>query len=195
MAQGSLKYKLIVIGGSAGSLAVILRTTAMLALQNISVVIVVHRKNDRDSLLADLIGAKTKMQLRDIEDKDPILPGVIYLVPPDYHVLFEDKETFTLDSSEKVHFSRPSIDVVFESAAEIFGGACIGVLLSGANADGASGLKKISEAGGYTIVQDPESAEVDYMPIQAINKFKPSAVIDGFQIGKHLLDVIAQNTK
>ena len=119
-----------------------------------------------------MFSSRTKLKVKEVEDKDYILPGHVYIAPPDYHLLLEDENTFSLDASEKIYFSRPSIDVTFESVAEVFGAAVIGILLSGANADGAIGLSKIQQAGGFTIVQDPESAEVDYMPRQAIDKAK-----------------------
>ena len=108
------------------------------------------------------------LPVKDAEDKDPILPAHIYLAPPNYHLLIETNLHFSLDASEKIHFSRPSIDVTFESIAEMFGDKVIGILVSGANADGALGLKAIQQAGGLTIAQEPGTAEVDYMPKQAI---------------------------
>jgi two-component system chemotaxis response regulator CheB len=95
-------------------------------------------------------------------------PGVIYLAPADYHVLIERDHTITLDDSEKINFSRPSIDVTFESAAEIYGSSLLCMLLSGANADGVSGLQAARKKGAYIIVQDPATAEVSYMPRQAV---------------------------
>ena len=117
-----------------------------------------------------------------MEDKDPILPGMIYIAPADYHLLVENCTSFSLDYSEKVHYCRPSIDVTFESIAEFFGPSAIGVLLSGANADGAEGLYKMKKAGAFVVVQDPASAAVDYMPGQAINLFVPDAMISGDQL-------------
>ena len=185
MAQDNVsKYKMVIIGGSAGSLEIILSITSQLPLQSgCSFVIVLHRKTGMDSLLTDLVAAKTTMPVVEIEDKENIEPDTIYLAPPDYHLLFEGDKTFSLDSSEKVHFSRPSIDVTFESAAEMYGAAAIGVILSGANADGAEGLQKIKRSGGYTIVQNPKTAEVSYMPQQALLKTKVDAVEDGENIG------------
>lgn len=108
------------------------------------------------------------MRVIEVEDKEPILPDIVYLAPPGYHLLVEDRTLFSLDASEKVHFSRPSIDATFESAAAVFGTDTIAVLLSGANADGADGLKTVRIAGGLALVQSPETAEVAYMPEQAI---------------------------
>jgi two-component system, chemotaxis family, protein-glutamate methylesterase/glutaminase len=168
MEENTIK-KVVAIGGSAGSLDVILYILSSFPVNSGAVVIVVvHRKNDADSILADLIAARTKIPVKDAEDKDQIFPDHIYLAPPNYHLLIENNFHFSLDTSEKIHFSRPSIDVTFESIAEIFEDKVIGILISGANADGALGLKAIQQSGGLTIAQDPYTAEVDYMPKQAI---------------------------
>ncbi|WP_373331199.1 chemotaxis protein CheB [Salmonirosea aquatica] len=148
------------------------------------VILVVHRKKDKDSILVDLLSYRTKLPVREVEDKEIISPNTIYLAPPDYHLLIERADLFSLDSSEKVHYSRPSIDVTFESVAEAFGDRVIGILLSGANADGAVGMAKIRKAGGYTIVQDPATADVGYMPQQAlaltpVDSVLPAAEIPG----------------
>lgn len=163
------KFKVIVIGGSAGSLEVILELVKKLPTHSGAVfIIVIHRKNDKDSILENLLSYRTQLTVKEVEDKEPILPNTIYLAPPDYHLLIEDEHNFSLDSSDKVNFSRPSIDVTFESVAEVFTNRVVGILLSGANADGAQGLLRIKELSGYTIVQSPESAEISFMPQQAI---------------------------
>lgn len=168
MAQNKLS-KAVVIGGSAGSLDVMLNLLPQLAVDAQAVfIIVLHRKPDADTLLADILSRKTEMPVREVEDKESLLPGMVYLAPADYHLLLEDEHTFSLDTSEKVNYSRPSIDVTFESVAEIFGGRSIALLLSGASADGAEGMEKIKAAGGITIAQEPETAEVGFMPQQAI---------------------------
>ncbi len=191
MAQDAIKYRLIVIGGSAGSLDIILKIVADASVLNITYIIIVHRRNDADSVLESLFSSRTNFKVREVEDKDSILPGYIYIAPPDYHLLLENENTFSLDASEKIYFSRPSIDVTFESVANVFGPSAIGVLLSGANADGANGLKIIHQAGGFTIVQDPKSAEVDYMPKQAIEQLKPDAIISALEISDFLNSIIS----
>ncbi|RYF82560.1 MAG: chemotaxis protein CheB [Chitinophagaceae bacterium] len=169
MAQDDITYKMVVIGGSAGSLDVVLKIVSGLPAQTkASFIIVLHRKSDSESILTNLLSIRTRLKVKEVEDKDEIHPGTIYLAPPDYHLLLEDEKNFSLDSSEKVHYSRPSIDVTFESVAETFGRRAIGILLSGANSDGAIGLKQLRESGGLTIAQDPKTAEVDFMPRQAI---------------------------
>ncbi len=178
---------MVVIGGSAGSLEVILKMAEALPTKAAAVfVIVVHRKSDGDSILGELLSLRTSMPVKEVEDKEPVVLNTIYLAPCGYHLLLEDKHNFSLDSSEKVHHSRPSIDVTFESVAEVYGDRAIGVLLSGANADGAAGLQKIKQAGGHTIVQDPASAEVDYMPRQGISRGGAEVVIPADALGAYL---------
>lgn len=162
--------KMVVIGGSAGSLELILKIIGIIpADTNASIIIILHRKNDQASIFENLVRNRSLLPVREVEDKDPLLKGQVYIAPPDYHLLIETSKSFSLDTSEKVHHSRPSIDVTFESIADIFGDQVIGILLSGANADGAQGLLRIKNAGGLTIVQDPATADVPYMPQQAIN--------------------------
>ncbi|RYF91279.1 MAG: chemotaxis protein CheB [Chitinophagaceae bacterium] len=161
--------RVVIIGGSAGSLDIILKVVSTLPVHsNAAFIIVVHRKNDDGSILRDLLATRTLMMVREVEDKDPILPNQIYLAPPDYHLLIENPNAFSLDSSEKINYSRPSIDVSFQSVADVFGRGVIAVLLSGANADGAAGLEKVRLAGGVTVVQDPTTAEMEFMPREAI---------------------------
>ena len=181
----------IVIGGSAGSLEVILDITNRLPLfATVIIIIVVHRKIDNDSILENLIAHKTLYAVKEVEDKDAIIPGTIYIAPPDYHLLIENKDTFSLDSTEKIHFSRPSIDVTFESVAEIFTNRVMGILLSGANADGAAGLACIKEMGGHTLVQSPESAEMSIMPQQAINRNIVDRIVEPTQISEEIVRFI-----
>lgn len=163
------RNKVILLGGSTGSIDVLMKLLP--ALQTpffVTLILVLHRKNTADSALADLLSVKTRIPLKEVDDKDVILPGHIYLAPADYHLLIEQEGSFSLDDSEKVHYSRPSIDVTFESAADVYGPSLAGILLSGANADGTNGLKAIKGAGGITVVQRPDTAQVSFMPQQAI---------------------------
>jgi two-component system chemotaxis response regulator CheB len=171
MAQGAIKgiSKLVLIGGSAGSLEVILQLVQGLK-EDISfaMVIVVHRKISGDNIFVELLESRTKLAVKEIEDKDALHAGTIYIATGDYHLLFERSNVMSLDYSEKVNFSRPSIDVSFESAADVFGSRLVCIVLSGANADGANGSVYVREKGGTVIVQSPETAEVAYMPAQVI---------------------------
>jgi len=159
--------KVVIIGGSAGSLDVLLKLLPRLTVATFAIVLVVHRKSSEDSTLEELIAIKTSIPVKEVEDKIALLPGNIYIAPSDYHLLFEKNDQLSLDTSEKVNYSRPSIDVSFESAADVYGHALVAVLLSGANADGTQGLQAIKAAGGIVVVQDPETAEMPFMPRNA----------------------------
>lgn len=179
MAQRSInnRYELLIIGGSAGSLDVLLQLLPAFRKDlGLAIVIVQHRKAG-ESLLPVLLSEKTSWSVKEVEDKDTIDKNTVYIAPADYHLLIEGSKTFSLDFSEKVHHSRPAIDISFETAAEAYGASLVGLLLSGANADGAEGLKKIKQAGGLTIVQDPSNASIAYMPEQAIQLFEPGYVV------------------
>jgi two-component system, chemotaxis family, protein-glutamate methylesterase/glutaminase len=181
--------KLLVIGGSAGSLQVILSLlTAIGEDFPMPVLIVLHRNGGFESSLEELFSSRTRLPIREVEEKDLLSAGTIYLCPADYHVLLEKDHSLSLDYSERVHFSRPSIDVTFRSAADIFGPGLICLLLSGANADGTEGMQYVQERGGLTVVQDPATADVPYMPQQAISRMKvdfivPTDEIPGFVHG------------
>jgi len=179
--------ELIVIGGSAGSLQVILEMIKKLDENfGFSILLVVHRKAYSTSILPTLLQQFTSMEVIEIEDKADIQKNKIYIVPADYHLLFEDKNTVSLDSSEKMNYSRPSIDVTFKSAAETFGENVIGILLSGANADGVEGLKYIKKNNGEVWIQNPESAEVDYMPKQATQQVDYDLLIEPKDLAEHI---------
>lgn len=184
--------KVILIGGSAGSLSVLLVVLPLLSERiNAAVVLVMHRHTRSEDLLEALLASRASLPVRDIEEKDQPQRGIIYTAPADYHLLFEPDGSFALDSSEKVNYSRPSIDVTFESAARVFGPRAIGVLLSGANADGAEGLYEIEQHGGTTIVQHPETAEVDYMPRSALQLFSPSYIARTGEIAPLLVRLVS----
>jgi two-component system, chemotaxis family, protein-glutamate methylesterase/glutaminase len=167
----------IVVGASAGALdalsAILPRLPASFGLP---VIVVVHVPPDKQSLLAELFRAKCSVNVKEAEDKEPIMPGTIYFAPPDYHVLVETNGILSLSSEEPAMFSRPSIDVLFESAADSYGSGLIAIVLTGANSDGALGAKAVMDAGGRTIVQDPEEAFAAAMPLAAI-AMNPGATI------------------
>lgn len=171
--------KVVVIGGSAGSLEVLLKILPRIVIiPDFAIVIVLHRKNSEDSTLEELIALKTMIPVVEVEDKTPLLPGAIYIGPSDYHLLFEKDGVLSLDISEKVNYSRPSIDLAFESAADAYGASLVGILLSGANADGTVGLKAVKASGGITIVQKPETAEMPFMPRNAVAHASPDHVLE-----------------
>jgi len=168
----------IVIGGSSGALeALSVVLPALPAAARVSVAIVVHLPPTRPSHLVEVLGARTRLAVREADDKEPMEPGVIYVAPPNYHLLIERGGTLALSADELLHFSRPSIDVLFESAADAYRARLAGVILSGANADGASGLAAIGRAGGLTIVQAPEEALARPMPEAAIARARPHRVL------------------
>ena len=133
-----------------------------------AVVVAQHRSPDshRDAF-RDLLGASTRLRVREAEDKEHLEAGTVYLAAPDYHLLVEDN-TLALSTDEPVLYARPSIDVLFASAAEAYRDGCVGVVLTGANDDGALGLARIAELGGSAIVQDPATAARDEMPRAAL---------------------------
>jgi two-component system chemotaxis response regulator CheB len=179
MEKDRVKCKVLIIGGSAGSLEVLIELLPQLNIvPSFAIVLVLHRKSAEDSTLEELISIKAQIPVRDVEDKTPLLPGFIYIAPSDYHLLFETNGELSLDTSEKINYSRPSIDVSFESAAEAYGSASIGILLSGANADGTEGLLAIKKAGGTIVVQIPESAQMPFMPMNAVTNTEPHHILD-----------------
>jgi len=184
------KCSVVIIGGSAGSLNAILRILPDVpVLNSFALVIVVHRRSTDDLTLEELLKLKTKITVKAVEDKMPLLPGFIYIAPSNYHLLFEKDDFLALDTSEKVNYSRPSIDVSFESAAEIYGDRLVGILLSGSNSDGTDGLRAIHNAGGLIIVQDPASADMPFMPNNAIINTTPDFILDVEGILKFILSV------
>jgi two-component system, chemotaxis family, protein-glutamate methylesterase/glutaminase len=167
----------IVIGASAGALEALSAILPELPSGfNLPVIVVVHVPPDRRSVLAELFQAKCKIPVREAEDKEPISAGTVYFAPPDYHLLTERGKSLALSSDEPVLFSRPSIDVLFESAADSYGANLIGVILTGANQDGARGLQAITDAGGIALVQRPDGAFASAMPEAAIT-FCPNALV------------------
>lgn len=156
------------IGGSAGSLDVLLKVLPLLdPAPGFPVIIVLHRKPGADYLLTSLLASRSKLIVKEVDEKENIDNGKIYLAPSDYHLLIEKNHTFSLDSSEKVNYSRPSIDVTFQSASDVYKEKLVCLLLSGSNNDGVEGLKEAKKNGGRAIIQHPESAAVSYMPSQA----------------------------
>jgi len=176
--KSETNIELIVIGGSAGSLQVIIEMIKNLDDNlNIPIVVVVHRKAQSGDILRTLLQQFIRIPVVEIEDKTEINNRTLYIVPADYHLLFENKKNMSLDSSEKMNYSRPSIDVTFRSAAEIYGEHMVGILLSGANADGVEGLSYIKKYNGQVWIQDPETAEVEYMPRHAVEEIDYDLII------------------
>lgn len=180
----------VVIGASAGALEALSAILPQLpATFTLPVMVVVHIPPDRSSILADLFRAKCRIPVAEAEDKEPIVPGTIYFAPPDYHLLIESNKCLALSSDEPVLFSRPSIDVLFETAADSYGAGLIAIILTGANHDGAKGLRAVIDAGGTALVQDPEGAFASAMPEAAIRLCPESRVSSLEQIATYLQEV------
>ena len=179
--------KAIVIGASAGAVdAMLLVLSKLPADFALPIIIVVHMPPDKESVLAELLRARSKIKVREAEDKEQIEAGTAYLAPPDYHLLVEQDGYLSLSSDEPVLYSRPSIDVLFETAADAYGEGLIGVILTGANSDGARGLKKIVEAGGTALVQDPNTAYATAMPEAAIKAAFSAEILNLEEIATYL---------
>jgi two-component system chemotaxis response regulator CheB len=170
---------LVVIGGSAGAIEVLHRVIERLPADfPPPTAIVIHLPPEGPNLLAEIFTTRCDLHVKLAEDKEPIAGRTIYFATPDYHLLVEESGTFALSMDERVHFSRPAIDVLFESAAEAYGSRLLGVILSGANEDGAAGLREIAAAGGVTAVQSLESAEMIAMPAAALRAAPGSIEVD-----------------
>jgi two-component system, chemotaxis family, protein-glutamate methylesterase/glutaminase len=180
----------VVIGASAGALeALSIILPALPAQSALPLMIVVHIPTDKRSVLAEIFQAKCSVPVREAEDKEPISRGTVYFAPAGYHLLIESDRTLSLSIDEPVLYSRPSIDVLFESAADAYGRALIAIVLSGSNHDGAAGLKTVIEAGGLGIVQSPDDAFASAMP-EAAKAVSPSAhVLSLYEIAKYLQKV------
>jgi two-component system, chemotaxis family, protein-glutamate methylesterase/glutaminase len=182
------RTELIVMGGSWGGISSSISVLSGLPAQfPIPIVLVLHRLKNFESGLLEIYRKKIILNFQEVEDKEKIQKGVVYIAPANYHLLFEKDKTFSLDVSEHENYSRPSIDVTFSSAADIYGPKLTGILLSGANKDGSRGLKYIVEKGGTAIVQDPAEAEVAIMPESAIAHLKPHCFIYSLKEIQHYL--------
>lgn len=163
-------HSAVVVGASAGALeALSLLVKDLSADFPAPILVVVHLPPDRKSVMAECLQAKCLLRVKEAEDKEPIEKGTVYIAPPDYHLLVEQEKRLSLSSEEAVLFSRPSIDVLFESAADVYGPSLIGVILSGANHDGTAGLKAVIDAGGIGLVQRPDLAVARAMPQAALD--------------------------
>ncbi|ADY53130.1 CheB methylesterase [Pseudopedobacter saltans DSM 12145] len=165
-----MKVHIFAIGGSAGSIKVLLQVLPDLEKPDFPVLIVLHRAPNGPPVLQSLLASYTKIPIFEAEDKTILESGCIYIAPADYHLLIEKDKSVTLDYSEKLNYSRPSIDVTFIFVAHVYKEGALALLLSGANEDGVNGLGVIKNMGGIATVQDPKTCEVEYMPLQAINR-------------------------
>jgi two-component system chemotaxis response regulator CheB len=155
----------------------------------VPVVLIQHRHKMSDDALPRLLQDRTSLSVCEVEDKMPIEAGRVYVAPADYHVLIEPDSYFTLSVEEPIRYSRPSIDLTFTSAADAFGGRTIGVVLTGANADGAAGLKRIAERGGAVLIQEPVTSESPTMPTAALQAVPKARVMVLSQIGSAIAEL------
>jgi two-component system chemotaxis response regulator CheB len=168
----------VVIGTSAGGVdALSLLLPALPADGQAAVFVVIHLPRERPSLLVDIFGGKCAAPVREAQDKEPIEPGTVYFAPPDYHLLVDEGPRTALSADELVNFSRPSVDVLFESAADAYGPRLLGIVLTGASHDGAAGLAAVARAGGRAVVQRPGTAQVPIMVEAALSRTPSAAVL------------------
>jgi len=187
-------YEAVVIGVSAGginALKVIFSTISEKF--KLPVIVVQHLHPHSDSFLPNYLDSISKLNIKEAEDKELICEGTVYTAPANYHLLIEEDKTLSLNTDEKINYSRPSIDVLFNSAADAYQSKLIGVILTGANDDGVLGMKKIKKYGGMTIVQDPKSAEAEFMPLAVIKQLQVDHISPLEKIGQLLDDISNMN--
>jgi len=173
-----MKYEAIVIGVSSGGMTALKFIFSTLpAGFNIPIIVVQHVNARSDNQWIELLNDKSNHTIKEADEKEKIEQGNVYIAPSNYHLLIEKDKTFSLTIDERVNYARPSIDVLFETAAEAYKNKLIGIVLTGSNNDGAKGIKRIKECGGIAIIQDPETAESSYMPASAI-----AACLSGRQV-------------
>lgn len=184
------RYQAIVMGGSAGARGALVELLPVFPPDYpLPIVVVQHLHPSQDSGFVEHFAGQCALTVKEAEEKEPIRAGCIYFAPPNYHLLIEEDKTFSLSVDEKVNYARPSIDVLFESAADAYGPRIIGVILTGANNDGARGLRLIKERGGLTVVQDPRTAESAYMPQAALEATPVDYVLPLREMGRLLLEI------
>lgn len=185
------KYRAIVVGASAGGLYALSSIFKELPPDYpIPIVVVQHRSKDQRDLLEEVLQHKCKIKVKQADEKEKIKGGYVYIAPPDYHLLVESDMTFSLSSDELVFHSRPSIDVLFESAAIVCQDKLVGIILTGANNDGASGISMIKKKGGLTIAQAPVEAQFPFMPAASIETKNIQHVWTLLEIQNFLLKII-----
>lgn len=183
-------YAAVVIGASAGGTTALQQILPYLpASFPLPIIIAQHLHPLQRGVAIVHSNGGSVLMVKDADEKEAIRPGFVYFAPPNYHLLVEADHTFGLSIDPKVNFTRPSVDVLFESAADVYGAKLVGIILSGANHDGAAGLRYIKQRGGLTIVQDPADAEVGYMPRCAIEAAHPDYVLASLDICKFLSEL------
>jgi len=190
-----MSYSAVAIGTSWGGLAALTKLLGALPSNfGIPIVVVQHRGKDSEHLLVQLLQDATDLAVSEIEDKDSLNPGSVHVAPANYHVLIDDGY-LSLTIEEPVRFSRPSIDVMFNSLADTYQSAAIGVVLTGANEDGARGLARIVQRGGRALVQDPKTAEIPIMPAAAIRAVPTAEVLSLDALAPRLIELSRARAK
>lgn len=180
----AVHYQAVVAGVSAGGLEALKTLLSAIAADfTLALVIVQHLHPQQSGFLVEHLDKSCRLPVKEAEEKEAVNGGVVYLAPANYHLLIEKDKTFSLSTDEKVNYSRPSIDVLFETAAEAYGAGLIGVILTGASRDGAAGLRRIKEHAGLTVVQDPRTAEFPAMPLAALEESQVDHVLNIGRIG------------
>lgn len=188
------KYKAVVIGASAGGLYALAQILYRLPEDfPVPVIVVQHRIKDQRGLLEEVLQSKCKIKIKQADEKESIQSGCVYIAPPDYHLLVESDETFSLSSDNPVRFSRPSIDVLFETAAAVYKESLVGIILTGANNDGSAGITAVQKHGGLTIAQHPAEAQFPLMPAAAINTKQVKYIWTLSEIYDFLIKIIYRN--
>ncbi|MFC5548230.1 chemotaxis protein CheB [Massilia aerilata] len=178
------RVEAVVIGASAGGVEALGALLPSLpAGYGLPVFCILHLPGDRESRLAELFGERLPLPVKEAEDKEAITPGTVYFAGSGYHLSVEKDFTFSLSCEPPVHYARPSIDLLMESSADAYGPGLVGILLTGANHDGAEGMARIHASGGLTVVQDPADAQVATMPKSAIDRFSPHLILPLARIG------------
>lgn len=172
------KYEIVVVGVSAGGLKALSSIIPQLSESfSIPMIIAQHLHEDSDGFLPRYFNNNSSLIVKEAAEKESIMPGTVYIAPANYHLLLEDDRTFSLSTEGRVNWSRPSIDLLFESAADVYADKTIGMILTGANDDGCRGLKKIKEFGGLTLIQDPLTSQSEFMPRAAQQAVEPDYVL------------------
>jgi two-component system, chemotaxis family, protein-glutamate methylesterase/glutaminase len=190
------RFEAVVIGSSAGGIKAL--STVLAALPSefpLPIIIVQHLHPNSDSYLARILEAKCGLKVKQADEKETVADGVVYLAPPNYHLLIEEDRSFSLSIEGPVNFARPSVEVLFETAVYAYRDKLIGIILTGANNDGSLGVKKIKQIGGYVIVQEPTTAEADAMPRAAIAATNVDKILPLEQIGPYLLQLVNRSTR
>jgi len=188
MALQGRQFEAVVIGASAGGVNALMQVLPALPRgYRLPIVVVLHVRSGRQNQLVDVFQQRVQLPVREAGDKEDVIPGTLYFAPAGYHLLLENERSFSLSCDAPLHFARPAIDITMESAADVYGASLAGMLLTGANDDGAQGMAAIGRAGGLTVVQDPEEANVGVMPLEAIRVRPPDLVLPLEQIKQLLL--------